>query len=66
MKVSSWVDFRLSNTQAWVRNITPPQISQVRNFPHEILVVRRHTIKWIEALEIMDKSIALSYYELVV
>ena len=26
MKISSWVDFHLSNTQAWVRNSTPPQI----------------------------------------
>ena len=24
MKISSWVDFHLSNTQAWVRNSTPP------------------------------------------
>ena len=26
MKISSWVDFQLSNTQAWVRNSTPPLI----------------------------------------
>ena len=26
MKIYSWVDFHLSNTQAWVRNSTPPQV----------------------------------------
>ena len=26
MKIFSWVDFHLSNTQSWVRNSTPPKI----------------------------------------
>ena len=31
MKISSWVDFHLSNTQAWVRNSTPSQLKYPPN-----------------------------------
>ena len=30
MKISSWVDFHLSNTQAWVRNSTTPPICHLQ------------------------------------
>ena len=43
MKISSWVDFHLSNTQAWVRNSTPLifiNVEQVlRKFPNKTLVL---------------------------
>ena len=36
MKISSWVDFHLSNTQAWVRNSTPPLICHFEKFSEKV------------------------------